>query len=133
MEKPSSSIRQAAEERTRLIQLVAGLSDAQSNYKPTPQTWSANENLEHLVLAEISGVSKSGQQQKVCGRVNPFGKESILIAVCLSKRLLLARGSQRKLHRRWWLPVSADRLRIGSKIFVALNSFLKDWNPFWMV
>jgi DinB superfamily len=58
MEKPSSIIRQAAEERTRLIQLVAGLSDAQSNYKPTPQTWSANENLEHLVLAEMSGVSK---------------------------------------------------------------------------
>ena len=58
MEKPSSLIRQAADERSRLIQLVAGLSDVQSNYRPNDQTWSANQYLEHLVLAEMSGVSK---------------------------------------------------------------------------
>jgi hypothetical protein len=58
METPSSLIGHAAHERTRLIQLVAGLSGVQSSYKPTPQTWSVNENLEHLVLAEMSGVSK---------------------------------------------------------------------------
>jgi len=58
MEKLSSLISQAAHERARLIQLVGGLSGVQSDYKPTPQTWSVNENLEHLVLAEMSGVSK---------------------------------------------------------------------------
>lgn len=58
METPSSIIRQAEYERTRLIRLVAGLSDDQSGYKPTPQTWSVKENVEHLVLAEMSGVSK---------------------------------------------------------------------------
>jgi hypothetical protein len=58
VEKPSSLIRQAADERSRLIQLVAGLSDVQSNYRPNDQTWSANQYLEHLVLAEMSGVSK---------------------------------------------------------------------------
>ena len=58
MEKSSSLIRYAADERARLIALVAGLSDVQSNYKPNDQTWSVNQNLEHLVLAEMSGVSK---------------------------------------------------------------------------
>ena len=58
MEKPSSLIRQAADERARLIQLVVGLSEVQSNYKPNDQTWSTNQYLEHLVLAEMSGVSK---------------------------------------------------------------------------
>jgi hypothetical protein len=58
VEKPSSLIRQAADERARLIQLVVGLSEVQSNYKPNDQTWSTNQYLEHLVLAEMSGVSK---------------------------------------------------------------------------
>ena len=58
MEKPSSLIRHAADERARLIRLVAGLSDVQSNYKPNDQTWSTSQYLEHLVLAEMSGVSK---------------------------------------------------------------------------
>ena len=58
MEKPSSLIGHAADERARLIRLVAGLSDVQSNYKPNDQTWSTNQYLEHLVLAEMSGVSK---------------------------------------------------------------------------
>ena len=51
-------IQETADERTRLIQFVGGLSDLQACYKPTPDTWSVNEKLEHLVLAEVSGVSK---------------------------------------------------------------------------
>src|SRR5271156_1263329 len=58
MEKTSSLIRQVSEERARLVELVASLSAEQASHKPTPQTWSANESLEHLVLAEMSGVSK---------------------------------------------------------------------------
>jgi hypothetical protein len=31
------------------------MSDLQACYRPTPDTWSVNEKLEHLVLAEVSG------------------------------------------------------------------------------
>ena len=41
-----------------MIDLVSGLSDRQAEYKPAPDVWSVNENLEHLVLAEVSGISK---------------------------------------------------------------------------
>jgi hypothetical protein len=58
VEKPSSLIRHAADERARLIQIAVGLSDVQSNYKPNDQTWSTNQYLEHLVLAEMSDLSK---------------------------------------------------------------------------
>ena len=58
METSASLIKQVADERARLIDLVAGLSSEQASYKPTPETWSVNEKLEHLVLAEVSGVSK---------------------------------------------------------------------------
>jgi hypothetical protein len=58
MQSVSSLIKHVVEERSRLVSLVAGLGSKQVNHKPTPQTWSANENLEHLVLAEMSGVSK---------------------------------------------------------------------------
>jgi len=58
MQKLSSLIRQVAEERSRLVNLVTSLTSKQASHKPTPQTWSPTEILEHLVLAEISGVSK---------------------------------------------------------------------------
>jgi hypothetical protein len=51
-------IDRVAGERSRLIDLVKDLSPEQAGYKPDPQTWSVNEKLEHLVLAEVSGVSK---------------------------------------------------------------------------
>jgi hypothetical protein len=37
---------------------VEGLNAAQCSYKPAPDDWSILENLEHLVLAEVSGVTK---------------------------------------------------------------------------
>lgn len=58
MERPSTLIKKVAEARFGLVDLVAGLTSERASHKPTPQTWSANENLEHLVLAEMSGVSK---------------------------------------------------------------------------
>ena len=51
-------IQQTQQERYRLIETVEHLTQAQSSYKPGPEIWSVNENLEHLVLAEVSGVSK---------------------------------------------------------------------------
>lgn len=38
--------------RDALRQAVAGLSDAQQQYKPTPDRWSIAENVEHIVLVE---------------------------------------------------------------------------------
>ncbi len=51
-------IRRTGEERARLIALVEGLRAGQAEYKPAAEVWSVNENLEHLVLAEVSGTSK---------------------------------------------------------------------------
>lgn len=45
-------------ERSRLLDLVRPLTNLQAEYKPAPETWSINEHLEHLVLAEVSGTSK---------------------------------------------------------------------------
>src|ERR1700744_2505910 len=58
MQSVSSLIKHVVEERSRLVSLVAGLGPKQINHKPPPQTWTANDTLEHLVLAEMSGVSK---------------------------------------------------------------------------
>jgi hypothetical protein len=41
-----------------LIEFVSCLSAEQASYKPEPTVWSVNETLEHLVLAEVYGVSK---------------------------------------------------------------------------
>lgn len=53
-----SLIRQTADARTSLIAAVRHLSPEQAAFKPAPDIWSVNENLEHLVLAEVSGVTK---------------------------------------------------------------------------
>ena len=38
-----------------LVQLVAGLSDVQSNYKPNDQTWSTNQSVEHVSFVQFRG------------------------------------------------------------------------------
>jgi len=58
MNEASSLIKQTQEERSRLIELVNHLTDEQASYKPPQDVWSVNEKLEHLVLAEVSGISK---------------------------------------------------------------------------
>ena len=54
----STLIKEVETERTRLVSLVEQLTDEQATFKPLPEVWSVNEKLEHLVLAETSGVSK---------------------------------------------------------------------------
>ena len=44
--------------RERLIAEVQGLRSDQATFKPTPEEWSVVENIEHLYLAEISGLTK---------------------------------------------------------------------------
>lgn len=44
--------------RNRVIDAVKDLRPDQAAFKPTPETWSIVENIEHLYLAEISGVTK---------------------------------------------------------------------------
>jgi len=56
----SSAALIAAVERTRatVLDSVARLSETQASYKPSGGGWSVAEILEHLYLAEISGISK---------------------------------------------------------------------------
>jgi hypothetical protein len=44
--------------RKEVARSVEGLSASQSAYKPTAESWSCTEVLEHLYLAEISGIAK---------------------------------------------------------------------------
>jgi hypothetical protein len=44
--------------RNVLIDTVANLRPDQATFKPTPDEWSIVENIEHLYLAEISGLTK---------------------------------------------------------------------------
>lgn len=44
--------------RARVLDSVAGLSNTDATWRPGPNEWSIAENLEHLVLAEQSGVEK---------------------------------------------------------------------------
>ena len=44
--------------RDRVISAVKDLRYDQATFKPSPDTWSVVENVEHLYLAEISGVTK---------------------------------------------------------------------------
>jgi len=44
--------------RTALLDSVAGLSEAQAAFKPGEGQWSVTDVLEHLYLAEFSGVAK---------------------------------------------------------------------------
>jgi hypothetical protein len=61
MQTAQELIRDVAEARRRLLATVAVFTPAQAAFKPAPGEWSVLENLEHLVLAEISGVSKIWQ------------------------------------------------------------------------
>lgn len=44
--------------RDRVITAVKDLRPDQATFKPAPETWSIAENVEHLYLAEISGLTK---------------------------------------------------------------------------
>jgi hypothetical protein len=47
-----------AEARARVLDQVRGLSERQATFKPDQNRWSISEIVEHLVLAEASGVTK---------------------------------------------------------------------------
>jgi len=61
MQTVQELIHEIAEARRRLIATIANLTPAQAAFKPAPEEWSVLENVEHVVLAEISGVSKIWQ------------------------------------------------------------------------
>jgi hypothetical protein len=46
--------------RNRLLGSVSSLSGAQAAFRPGESEWSVIDVLEHLYLAEVSGVSKMG-------------------------------------------------------------------------
>ena len=51
-------IQSVEQSRAALLRSVAGLSEAQATFKPGERQWSIVEVLEHLYLAELSGVAK---------------------------------------------------------------------------
>jgi hypothetical protein len=61
MQTAQQLIAEVAEVRRKLLATVANLTPEQATFKPVPEEWSALENIEHLVLAEFSGVSKIWQ------------------------------------------------------------------------
>lgn len=54
-------IAEVAAARRRLLATIENLTPAQAAFKPAPEEWSALENAKHIILAEISGVSKIWQ------------------------------------------------------------------------
>ncbi len=56
-EKLNILIKQVSKARQELVQSVMGLSHQQAHYKPSPETWSVVDNVEHLYWAEIGGVN----------------------------------------------------------------------------
>lgn len=58
MNEVRTLVHQVGEARSRVLQTVRTLSEQQASFKSTPEAWSINEMLEHLVLAEQYGVSK---------------------------------------------------------------------------
>lgn len=54
-------IGQVAEARRKLLATVAHLSVEQASFKPAPDQWSVLENIEHIALAEITGIAKIWQ------------------------------------------------------------------------
>ena len=61
MQTAEDCITEVARARRRLLATVENLTAAQAAFKPAPEEWSVLENIEHLVLAEVSGVSKIWQ------------------------------------------------------------------------
>jgi DinB superfamily len=61
MQTVQELIDQVAVARRRLLDTVSNLTTAQAVFKPAAEQWSVLENIEHVVLAEISGVSKIWQ------------------------------------------------------------------------
>jgi hypothetical protein len=51
-------VRSVERARDGVIQEVKGLRPEQAGFQPSPGAWSITENLEHLYLAEISGLTK---------------------------------------------------------------------------
>ncbi len=58
MDHAQELIQQVEQARRKFTGAVSALSDRQSTFKPAPDEWSVVEVVEHLYLAEISGVAK---------------------------------------------------------------------------
>jgi DinB superfamily len=58
MNEAAALIQEVSIARSMVLEDVRGLSDRQTAFKPEHNSWSINEVLEHLVLAEQSGVTK---------------------------------------------------------------------------
>ena len=51
-EERSKAVEHLKETQSELLQTLSGLSEVQLNYKPTPDTWSIAECMEHIAISE---------------------------------------------------------------------------------
>ncbi len=58
MTEVEALIHMVEDARDELLRTVTGLTEAQAAFKPAPDQWSIAEVVEHLYLAELSGISK---------------------------------------------------------------------------
>lgn len=58
MKHVAQLVEEVGSSRSRVLQLLGRFSERQASFKPTQDCWSISEILEHLVLAELAGVSK---------------------------------------------------------------------------
>ena len=56
MKEVPELIAEAGASRREVINAVSGLTAAQTGFKPTAEQWSLQEQVEHLVLAELNGL-----------------------------------------------------------------------------
>lgn len=76
--KPQSKdelLRYMAETRDHLLKTVAGMSDAQWNFKPAPDRWSPREVFEHITVAE--GALRGMAQQKLTAQADAAKKPTM--------------------------------------------------------
>jgi hypothetical protein len=71
MSSTSERIRQVGLARERFLSLISGLTQEQATWKALPEEWSVLENLEHVTLAEITGIAKIWQAAEGVRSGNP--------------------------------------------------------------
>ena len=62
MTETDQLIQDVEQSRTALIAAVSSLTEAQGAFKPAEGHWSVAEVLEHLYLAELSGIARYGRR-----------------------------------------------------------------------
>jgi DinB superfamily len=120
-------IMEVAEARRTLIAAVANLTPAQASFKPAPEEWSVLENIEHTVLAEVSGVSKIWlAANNFRDGVKAFTGEHTNRGLSIEE-VVARTWKQRRSHHRSPRRILAGRCNTGSHILTPANRCSINW------